>query len=160
MERISLEKENQGLSFSKNIFMAKKVKVQLKLQLPAGKATPAPPVGTALGPHGINIAQFVKEFNDKTAGGDTTIPVEMTIYEDRSFSFILKTPPASNLIMKAIGLQKGSANPLANKVGKIKAKQIREIAEKKMVDLNANDLAAAEKIIRGTARSMGVEVIE
>jgi len=160
LERISLEKENQGLSFSKNIFMAKKVKVQLKLQLPAGKATPAPPVGTALGPHGINIAQFVKEFNDKTAGGDTTIPVEMTIYEDRSFSFILKTPPASNLIMKAIGLQKGSANPLANKVGKIKAKQIREIAEKKMVDLNANDLAAAEKIIRGTARSMGVEVIE
>ena len=137
----------------------KKIKIQLKLQLPAGKATPAPPVGTALGPHGINIAAFVKEFNDKTAGGDMTIPVEMTIYEDRSFSFILKTPPASNLIMKAIGLQKGSANPLMNKVGKITAKQIREIAEKKMVDLNANDLAAAEKIIKGTARSMGVEVV-
>lgn len=140
--------------------MAKKVKVMIKLQLPAGKATPAPPVGTALGPHGINIAQFVKEFNDKTAGGDMTIPVEMTVYEDRSFTFILKTPPASNLIMKAIGLAKGSANPLSNKVGKITAKQIKEIAEKKMVDLNANDLAAAEKTIRGTARSMGVEVID
>ena len=132
----------------------------IKLQLPAGKATPAPPVGTALGPHGINIAQFVKEFNDKTAGGDMTIPVEMTVYEDRSFTFILKTPPASNLIMKAIGLAKGSANPLSNKVGKITAKQIKEIAEKKMVDLNANDLAAAEKTIRGTARSMGVEVVD
>ena len=140
--------------------MAKKVKVQLKLQLPAGKATPAPPVGTALGPHGVNIAQFVKEFNDKTAGGDMIIPVDMTIYEDRSFSFILKTPPASNLIMKAIGLQKGSANPLSTKVGKITAKQVREIAEKKMQDLNANDLGAAEKIIRGTARSMGVEVVD
>jgi large subunit ribosomal protein L11 len=140
--------------------MAKKVKVMIKLQLPAGKATPAPPVGTALGPHGINIAAFVKEFNDKTQGGDMTIPVEMTVYEDRSFSFILKTPPASNLIMKAIGLAKGSANPLTTKVGKITAKQIKEIAEKKMVDLNANDLAAAEKTIRGTARSMGVEVID
>lgn len=141
--------------------MAKKVKVQLKLQLPAGKATPAPPVGTALGPHGINIAQFVKEFNDKTAPmGDTVIPVEMTIFEDRSFTFILKTPPAANLIMKAIGIQKGSANPLANKVGKITKKQITEIAEKKMSDLNANDINAAEKIIAGTARSMGVEVID
>ncbi len=133
----------------------------LKLQLPAGKATPAPPVGTALGPHGVNLAQFVKEFNDKTqAMGDTVIPIEMTIFEDRSFSFILKTPPAANLIMKAIGLAKGSANPLANKVGKISKKQIKEIAEKKMPDLNANDLAAAEKIIAGTARSMGVEVID
>jgi large subunit ribosomal protein L11 len=141
--------------------MAKKIKVQLKLQLPGGKATPAPPVGTALGPHGINLAQFVKEFNDKTAAmGDTVIPVEMTIYEDRSYSFILKTPPAANLIMKAIGLAKGSANPLTTKVGKITAKQVREIAEKKMPDLNANDLAAAEKIIRGTARSMGVEVVD
>jgi len=139
--------------------MAKKVKIVLKLQLPAGKATPAPPVGTALGPHGVNIAAFVKEFNDKTAGGDMLTPVEMTIFEDRSFTFILKTPPAANLIMKAIGLTKGSANPLTTKVGKISAAQIREIAEKKMSDLNANDLAAAEKIIRGTARSMGVEVI-
>jgi large subunit ribosomal protein L11 len=140
--------------------MAKKVKTMVKLQLPAGKATPAPPVGTALGPHGVNIAAFVKEFNDKTAGGDMIVPIEMTIYEDRSFSFILKTPPASNLIMKAIGLQKGSANPLLNKVGKITKKQIREIAEKKMPDLNANDIAAAEKIVAGTARSMGVEVID
>ena len=140
--------------------MAKKIKTVIKLQLPAGKATPAPPVGTALGPHGVNIAQFVKEFNDKTAGGDMTIPVEMTIFEDRSFTFIMKTPPASNLIMKAIGLQKGSANPLTTKVGKITGKQIKEIAEKKMSDLNANTLEAAEKIIKGTARSMGVEVIE
>lgn len=140
--------------------MAKKVKTMIKLQLPAGKATPAPPVGTALGPHGVNLAAFVKEFNDRTQGGDMIIPVEMTIYEDRSFSFILKTPPASNLIMKAIGLEKGSANPLTTKVGKITAKQVKEIAEKKMPDLNANDMAAAEKIIRGTARSMGVEVID
>ncbi len=140
--------------------MVKKVKTMLKLQLPAGKATPAPPVGTALGPHGVNIAQFVKDFNDKTAKmGDTIIPVEMTIFEDRSFSFILKTPPAANLIMKAAGIPKGSGNPLLNKVGKITAKQVREIAEKKMPDLNAVDLDAAEKIIRGTARSMGVEVV-
>lgn len=131
------------------------------MTLPAGKATPAPPVGTALGPHGVNIAQFVKEFNDKTAPmGDLMIPAVLTIYEDRSFTFILKTPPASNLIMKAIGLPKGSANPLSNKVGKITKKQVREIAEKKMPDLNANTVAAAEKIIAGTARSMGVEVIE
>ncbi len=140
--------------------MAKKIKTVIKLQLPAGKATPAPPVGTALGPHGVNIAQFVKEFNDRTAGGDMTIPVEMTIFEDRSFTFIMKTPPASNLIMKAIGLQKGSANPLSTKVGKITGKQIKEIAEKKMPDLNATTLEAAERIIKGTARSMGVEVIE
>ncbi len=141
--------------------MAKKVKVELKLQLPAGKATPAPPVGTALGPHGVNIAQFVKEFNDRTAQmGDMIIPAVLTIFEDRSFTFILKTPPASNLIMKAIGLPKGSSNPLLNKVGKITAKQVREIAEKKMPDLNATSMEAAEKIIRGTARSMGVEVID
>lgn len=141
--------------------MAKKVKTQVKLQLPAGKATPAPPVGTALGPHGINLAGFCKEFNDKTAAmGDITIPVLMTIYEDRSFTFILKTPPASNLIMKAIGLAKGSANPLTTKVGKITAKQVREIAEKKMVDLNCTSIESADKIIRGTARSMGVDVID
>ncbi len=139
--------------------MAKKVKAMVKLQLPAGKATPAPPVGTALGPHGLNIADFTKQFNDKTAQmGDLIIPVEMTIYEDRSFDFILKTPPASNLIMKAIGLAKGSGNPLTTKVGKISAAQIREIAEKKMPDLNANSIEQAEKIIRGTARSMGVDV--
>lgn len=140
--------------------MAKKVKTVLKLQLPAGKATPAPPVGTALGPHGVNIAQFVKDFNDRTAGGDMLTPVEMTIYEDRSFSFILKTPPVANLIMKAIGLAKGSANPLTTKVGKITAAQVKEIAKKKMQDLNCNTEEAAEKTVRGTARSMGVDVID
>lgn len=141
--------------------MAKKIKTIIKLQLPAGKATPAPPVGTALGPHGVNIAQFTKEFNEKTGiMGDMVIPVEMTIYEDRSFSFILKTSPAANLIMKAIGLAKGSGNPLQNKVGKISRAQIREIADKKMPDLNANSMEAAEKIIAGTARSMGVEVTD
>lgn len=144
-----------------NTTMAKKVKTMIKLQLPAGKATPAPPVGTALGPHGVNIAQFTKEFNERTASqGDMIIPVEMTVFEDRTFTFILKTPPAANLIMKAIGIAKGSGNPLLNKVGKISKKQIKEIAELKMPDLNANDSAAAEKIIAGTARSMGVEVIE
>ncbi len=141
--------------------MAKKIKTTVKIQLPAGKATPAPPVGTALGPHGINIGEFTKQFNEKTAPmGDLIIPAEITIYEDRSFSFILKTPPASVLIRKAIGLEKGSGNPLKNKVGKITRKQVREIAEKKMPDLNANDLAAAEKIVAGTARSMGVDVID
>lgn len=139
----------------------KKIKTMVKLQLPAGKATPAPPVGTALGPHGINIAEFTKQFNEKTSQmGDITVPAEVTIYEDRSFTFILKTPPASALIMKAIGLEKGSGNPLKNKVGKISRKQVREIAEKKMPDLNANDLDAAEKIVAGTARSMGVEVVD
>lgn len=140
--------------------MAKKIKTVLKLQLPAGKATPAPPVGTALGPHGVNIAQFVKEFNDKTTGGDMLTPVEMTIYEDRSFSFILKTPPVANLIMKAIGLAKGSANPLTTKVGKITGAQVKEIAEKKMQDLNCNTIEAAINTVKGTARSMGVEVID
>lgn len=133
----------------------------VKLQIPAGKATPAPPIGTALGPHGINIGDFTNQFNEKTKQmGDTIVPVEMTIYEDRSFDFILKTPPAANLIMKAAGLSKGSGNPLANKVGKLTKTQVREIAETKMPDLNAVDLDAAEKIIRGTARSMGVEVID
>jgi large subunit ribosomal protein L11 len=141
--------------------MAKKVKIQIKLQLQAGKATPAPPVGTALGPHGLNIAQFVKEFNDQTASmGDTVVPVAMTIYEDRTYSFVLKTPPVANLIMKAIGIPKGAANPLLNKVGKITKKQVREIAEKKMVDLNTTKLDSAERIVMGTARSMGVEVID
>lgn len=141
--------------------MAKKIKVVVKLQLPAGKATPAPPVGTALGPHGLNIAQFVKEFNDKSAPmGDTVVPVEMTIYEDRTFSFILKTPPVANLIMKAIGIPKGAANPLMNKVGKITRKQVREIAEKKLSDLNTTKIDSAERIVMGTARSMGVEVID
>lgn len=141
--------------------MAKKIKTTIKLQLPAGKATPAPPVGTALGPHGVNIAQFVKEFNDKTASmGNSIIPSEITIYEDRSFTFILKTPPAANLIIKAAGIEKGSANPLLTKVGKISRGQVREIAEKKMPDLNTNSREAADKIIMGTARSMGVEIVE
>ncbi len=141
--------------------MAKKVKVVVKLQLKAAKATPAPPVGTALGPHGLNIAQFVKEFNDQTASmGDMVIPVEMTIYEDRTYTFILKTPPVANLIMKAVNIPKGAANPLLNKVGKITKAQVREIAEKKMVDLNTTDVESAMKTVMGTARSMGVEVIE
>lgn len=141
--------------------MAKKIKTVIKLQLPAGKATPAPPVGTALGPHGLNIAQFVKEFNDKTGPlGDTVIPVEMTVFEDRTYSFILKTPPVANLIMKAIGISKGAANPLMNKVGKITRKQVTEIAEKKLSDLNTTKLDSAEKIVMGTARSMGVEIID
>ncbi len=140
--------------------MAKAIKAMVKLQLPAGKATPAPPVGTALGPHGVAIADFTRMFNEQTAQmGDMIIPVEMTIFEDRSFTFILKTPPAANLIMKAIGLAKGSGNPLMTKVGKITKAQIREIAEKKMPDLNANTVEAAEKIIAGTARSMGVDVV-
>lgn len=139
--------------------MAKKIKTIIKIQLPAGKATPAPPVGTALGPHGINIGQFTKEFNEKTAPmGDTIIPAEITIFEDRSFSFILKTPPASVLIRKAAGIEKGSGDPLKKKVGKITKAQITEIAQTKMPDLNCDTLEAAEKIVAGTARSMGVEV--
>jgi large subunit ribosomal protein L11 len=139
--------------------MAKKVKTIVKIQLPAGKATPAPPVGTVLGPHGLNLAQLVKEFNDRTSQmGDTIVPAEITIFEDRTYSFILKTPPASVLIRKAAGLEKGSSNPLKDKVGKITKEQLRQIAEQKMPDLNAVDIAAAEKIIAGTARSMGVEI--
>lgn len=141
--------------------MAKKVKIVLKIQLPAGKATPAPPVGTALGPHGINIKEFVDSFNQQTSSmGDTTIPCEITIFEDRTFTFVLKTPPASVLLAKAAGVPKGSGNPLKEKVGKINKKQLREIAEKKMVDLNANSIEQAEKIIAGTARSMGIEIKE
>lgn len=141
--------------------MAKKIKTVIKLQLQAGKATPAPPVGTALGPHGLNIAQFVKEFNDQSAPmGDTVVPVLMTIYEDRTYSFILKTPPVPNLIMKAIGIPKGAANPLLNKVGKITKAQVREIAEKKLSDLNTTDVEAAMRTVMGSARSMGVEVID
>lgn len=141
--------------------MAKKVKAKLKLQLEAGKANPAPPVGTALGPHGINIAEFCKQFNERTKEmmGDV-VPAEITIYEDRSFDFILKTPPASALLKKAAGLEKGSGDPLKNKVGKVTKDDVRKIAERKMADLNANDLDAAEKIVAGTARSMGIEVID
>ncbi|HEY8695700.1 MAG TPA: 50S ribosomal protein L11 [Chloroflexota bacterium] len=139
--------------------MAKRVKTIVKLQLPAGKATPAPPVGTGLGPHAVNIMQFVKEYNERTANqAGQIVPVEITIFEDRTFSFILKTPPAADLIKKAIGLELGSADPKKVKVGSISMSKVREIAEIKMKDLNALDVEAAQKIIAGTARSMGVEV--
>ena len=139
--------------------MAKKVQALVKLQIPAGKATPAPPVGTALGPHGVNIMDFCKAFNAQTQGeGGTIIPVEISVYEDRSFDFVTKTPPAAVLIREAIGIKKGSGEPHVNKVGTISMDQVRQIAERKMPDLNANDLDAASKIIAGTARSMGVDV--
>lgn len=139
--------------------MAKKIKTKIKLQIPGAQANPAPPVGPALGQHGLNIAQFCKEFNEKTKNqvGDI-IPVEITVYEDRSYTFILKTPPASELIKKAAGIKKGSGKPLTEKVGKITEAQLAEIAKIKMPDLNANDLEAAKKIIAGTARQMGVEI--
>lgn len=141
--------------------MAKKITKKVKLQIPAGKATPAPPIGTNLGPTGINIADFVSKFNEATRAmmGDI-IPVEINIYEDRTFDFALKTSPATNLILKIIGIEKGSGTNLTKKVGKITKAQIREVAEKKMVDLNANDIEGAMKIIAGSARSMGVEVVE
>ena len=140
--------------------MAKKVIGELKLQLPAGKATPAPPVGPALGQRGINIMEFCKAFNAKTADQvGMIIPVVITVYADRSFSFILKTPPASVLIKKASGKDKGSAVPNKDKVGKLTKKQVQEIAALKMPDLNANDIDAAMKMIEGTARSMGIEIV-
>jgi len=139
--------------------MAKKVKTTLKLQIQAGKASPAPPIGTVLGPHGLNLMDFCKQFNEKTRDmGDNVIPAVITIYEDRSFAFILKTPPVSDMIKKALGIPKGSANALKDKMGKLTRSQVREIAEKKMQDLNTTSMEAAEKIIAGTARSMGVEV--
>ena len=139
--------------------MAKKVAATIKLQIPAGAASPAPPVGPALGGASINIMEFCKAFNAQTqAEGGTIIPVEITVYEDRSFTFITKTPPAAVLIKQAIGLDKGSGEPNRVKVGKISQAQIREIAEKKLQDLNAHDVDQASKIIEGTARSMGVEV--
>lgn len=139
--------------------MAKKITKKLKLVIPAGKATPAPPTGPALGQAGVNIGEFVKQFNDATAKmiGDI-VPVEISVYEDRTFTFVLKTPPASALILKAIGKEKGSGKNAISKVGTITKAQIKEIAEKKMVDLNANDIDAAMKIIEGSARSMGVDV--
>ncbi len=141
--------------------MAKPIKAKLKLQLEAGKANPAPPVGTALGPHGVNIQDFCKKFNDATKDmiGDV-VPAEITVYEDRTFDFILKTPPASALLKKAAGIEKGSANPLTTKVGKVTKDDIRKIAERKMPDLNAYDIDAAMRIIEGTARNMGIEVVE
>ena len=139
--------------------MAKKVLTVVKLQIPAGKANPAPPIGPALGQHGVQIQDFCKKFNDRTAKmGDTIVPVEISIFEDRSFSFITKTPPASFLIRKAIGVEKGSGTPNKEKVGKLTRAQLKQIAETKMPDLNANDVDAAMKIIAGTARSMGVDV--
>ncbi len=139
--------------------MAKKINAIVKLQLPAGKATPGPPVGSSLGPHGINIAGFTKEFNEKTASqAGLIIPVVITIYQDRSFDFVLKTPPAAVLIKKAIGLETGSAKPNKQKVGTIKRDKIREIATLKMPDLNASSVEQAMKMIEGSARSMGVVV--
>lgn len=139
--------------------MAKAVKTVVKLQVPAGKANPAPPVGTALGPHGVNIQEFCSQFNNQTKDkGDTIIPLEITIFDDRSFTFIMKSPPAAVLIKKAINLAKGSAAPHKDKVGTITRAQLEEIAKIKMEDLNANDIDAAIKIIGGTARSMGVKV--
>ena len=140
--------------------MAKKILTMIKLQIPGGQANPAPPVGPALGQHGVNIMEFVKAFNAQTAGDmGTTIPVVITVYEDRSFTFITKSPPAAVLIKQALSLEKGSAEPHLNKVATITQAQLREIAERKMTDLNANDIDAAAKIIAGTARSMGVEVV-
>src|SRR5271163_1789303 len=138
--------------------MAKKVKTVLKLQLPAGAANPAPPVGTVLGPQGINIQDFCKQFNEATKDmkGDI-VPAEITIFEDRSFSFVLKTPPASALLKKAAGIEKGAGNPLTTKVGTVTRAQVREIAERKMPDLNTTNLDMAERIIAGTAKNMGIE---
>jgi large subunit ribosomal protein L11 len=131
----------------------------VKLQLPAGQATPAPPVGTALGPHGINLMEFVKSYNDATsAQRGSIIPVEVSVFEDRSFTFVLKTPPAASLLRQAARVEKGSAEPNKTKVGKVTRAQVREIAELKMVDLNANDVEAAMLMVEGTARSMGLNV--
>lgn len=139
--------------------MAKNVKTKLKLQIPAGKANPAPPVGPALGQHGVNIGDFVSKFNAATqAMAGDIIPVEITVYEDRTFDFVLKTPPASDLLRKAAGITAGSGVPNKTKVGTITDQQLTEIAQKKMADLNANDIDAAKKIIAGTARSMGIEI--
>jgi len=140
--------------------MAKKIRIVLTLQLPAGKATPAPPVGTALGPHGINIVEFCKSYNERTAAQTgQVIPAQITIFEDRSFSFILKTPPAADLLRKAAGIEKGASTTGRENVGRVTRNQVREIAEIKMSDLNAIDLDGASKIVEGTARSMGIEVV-
>lgn len=139
--------------------MAKKVKAVVKIQIQGGKANPAPPVGTALGPHGINLMQFCKEYNAKTSNQvGQIVPVEVTIYQDSSFSLVLKTPPAADLLKKAAGIQSGSSVPNRDKVGKVTKDQVREIAEVKLKDLNARDMDAAMKIIEGTARSMGITV--
>jgi large subunit ribosomal protein L11 len=140
--------------------VAKKIRTVLTLQLPAGKATPAPPVGTALGPHGINIVEFTKTYNEKTADkSGQVIPAQITIYEDRSFTFILKTPPAADLLRKAAGLEKGGSMPKRESAGRVTRDQVRQIAETKLTDLNANDIEAAMRQVEGTARSMGIEVV-
>ncbi|HET9345252.1 MAG TPA: 50S ribosomal protein L11 [Candidatus Limnocylindrales bacterium] len=140
--------------------MAKKIRTVLTLQLPAGAATPAPPVGTALGPHGINIVEFTKAYNEKTQDKrGQIIPAQITIFEDRSFTFILKTPPAADLLRKAAGIEKGASMTRRETVGRVSKDQVREIAQIKMADLNANDLEAAAKVVEGTARSMGIEVV-
>ena len=140
--------------------MAKEVIAHIKLQIPAGQANPAPPVGTALGPRGVNIMAFCKEFNARTQGQDTILPVEITIFSDKSFTFILKTPPAAILVKKELGLEKGSGQPNRNKVGKITKAQVRKIAEIKMPDLNTESIESAMAMVAGAARSMGVEVID
>lgn len=140
--------------------MARKIEKKIKLQIQAGKATPAPPVGTALGPAGVNIGDFVNKFNTATkALGDDIIPVELSVYSDRSFTFILKTPPCSRLILKAAGIAKGSGKNLVSKAGKITKAQVKEIAKRKLPDLNTTDLTVAMSIVEGTARSMGIEVV-
>ncbi len=140
--------------------MAKKVRAVVTLQIPAGKANPAPPIGPALGQHGVNIMEFCKEYNARTQNQvGQIIPAQLTIFEDRSFTFILKTPPAADLLRKAAGIEKGSGNPRMDKVGKVKVADLRKIAETKMADLNANSVEEAIKIIEGTARSMGIEVV-
>ncbi len=140
--------------------MAKKIRIVLTLQLPAGKATPAPPVGTALGPHGINIVEFTKSYNERTADkSGQVIPAQITVFEDRSFTFVLKTPPAGDLLKKAAGLDKGAQTTKRETVGRVTRDQVRQIAETKMTDLNANDVDAAMKQVEGTARSMGIEVV-
>ena len=140
--------------------MAKKIRIVLTLQLPAGKATPAPPVGTALGPHGINIVEFTKSYNEKTADKvGQVIPAQITVFEDRSFTFILKTPPAADLLRKAAGIAKGGSTPRRETAGRVTREQVREIAAIKQSDLNANDIDGAMRQVEGTARSMGIEVV-
>jgi large subunit ribosomal protein L11 len=140
--------------------VAKKIRIVLTLQLPAGKATPAPPVGTALGPHGINIVEFTKSYNEKTADkAGQVIPAQITIFEDRSFTFVLRTPPAADLLRKAAGVDKGSGTAKRANVGRVSREQVREIANIKLADLNANDLDAAVRQVEGTARSMGIESV-
>lgn len=141
--------------------MAQKVMAIIKLQIPAGQATPGQPIGPALGQHGVNIMQFVKEYNARTQNlvGDI-VPVEITVFQDRSFTFVTKTPPATGLLKKAAGVDRGAANPLLDRVGSVKRSQLREIAQKKMVDLNAYDVDAAMRMLEGSARSMGITVVE